>query len=111
MMTHKNKEKEFLDRFYEVFEKSDTAGIKKEAALLYLKKNNLNPENIDDIFDAMDSSLKESNRLLSIENDLVNQGDSPIDVPWLCESQSEVNMQQQGLILLMLELRNKDIDK
>lgn len=111
MILKRNKEKEFLNRFYESFKSTDESGNKKEAALLYLQKNGLDPESIDDIFKAMDNSLKESNRLLSVEEDLAKQGDSPADVPWLCEAQTEVTMQQHGLILIMLELRNKDIDE
>lgn len=111
MILKKNNEKDFLNRFYESFKSTDESGNKKKAALLYLQKNGLDPENVDDIFKAMDSSLKESNRLLSVEEDLARQGDSPVDVPWLCEAQTEVTLQQQGLILLMLELRNKDIDE
>lgn len=79
--------------FYDSFKSTDESGSKKEAALLYLQKNNLDPQSVDDIFTAMDSSLKESNRLLSVEEDLARQGDSPVDVPWLCEAQTEVTMQ------------------
>lgn len=102
------KTSDFLNRFYDSFEKTDSSGKKRKAAIQYLKKKGLSRENIDDIFEAMEDSFKQSDRLLSVEEDLARQGDSPVDVPWLCEEQAEVTMQQQGLILLMLELRNKE---
>lgn len=107
-ITKEAKTNEFLDRFSESFEKTDVSGKKKEAAVQYLKKRGLSPDNLDDIFTAMDESLKDSGRLLSVEEDLARQGDSPVDVPWLCKEQADVTMQQQGIILLLLQLRNKE---
>lgn len=98
---------DFLDSVSYILGNNDDDGTSKETALLYLEKNNLDCNDINDLFKAMDNSLEESSHLLKLQNKLVEQGGLPTNLPWLNEAQIENSKQQHGLIQLMLQLRNK----
>lgn len=110
-MFRKQKEKsmdQFLNKFGEMYdEKIDPNDEKKNAAITFLEKNNLNPENLDDLSEAMESLSKQSERLISLQEDLVKQGEDPTSVPWINQEQHENTVRQQGVLGLIMKLRNE----
>lgn len=110
-MFRKQKEKsmdQFLKKFGETYDKEiDPDGEKQNAAISYLKKSNLNPESLDDLSEAMDSLSKQSDRLISLQKDLMKQGEDPTSVPWINQEQYENTLCQQGILGLMMKLRNE----
>lgn len=104
----KKKTLKFLDKFATEYNKSiDPTKEKRDKALSYLRFIDLASNCMDDLSNAMELSQREINRLISVQAELIRQHEDPRSIDWVNQKQEEFKIIQQGLLELMLQLREE----
>lgn len=102
----KEKTSLFLNKLAEQYSLETDVSVEMiNAAISYMNNNELNENNIDDVLQAAEMIQIRVDRLISIQEYLVQEKENPTSISWINEEQENLVLIQQGLLRLMLQLR------
>lgn len=95
---------QFLNKVSDAYDTDiDPDGKCKEAALVYLKEHHYDAESFEDLSEAFDELSKNAERLLTVQGDLVKQGEDPTSITWLNDEQTQNTLCEHGVLELLIQ--------